>query len=45
MLSSIIYVNVSIVQVQSGATFVRLDKIANPRDGNPALLIQGIKVF
>lgn len=31
----------SIVQAQNGATFVYIDKVTNPRDGNPALLIQG----
>uniref|UniRef100_F6HUX5 Morc S5 domain-containing protein n=1 Tax=Vitis vinifera TaxID=29760 RepID=F6HUX5_VITVI len=27
-------------EIQNGATFVVIDKIPNPRDGNPALLIQ-----
>ncbi|XP_010936621.2 protein MICRORCHIDIA 6 isoform X2 [Elaeis guineensis] len=27
-------------EIQNGATFVIIDKIANPRNGNPALLIQ-----
>lgn len=29
-------------QIQNGATFVIVDKTTNPRDGTPALLIQGI---
>ncbi|GMP30271.1 hypothetical protein CsSME_00005013 [Camellia sinensis var. sinensis] len=28
-------------EIQNGATFVVIDKTTNPRDGNPALLIQG----
>lgn len=31
-----------IFQIQNGATFVAVDKISNPRDESPALLIQGI---
>ncbi|XP_050896228.1 adenosylhomocysteinase-like [Lathyrus oleraceus] len=30
----------SVDEIQNGATFVSVDKISNPRDGNPALLIQ-----
>uniref|UniRef100_A0A803PAA8 Morc S5 domain-containing protein n=1 Tax=Cannabis sativa TaxID=3483 RepID=A0A803PAA8_CANSA len=30
----------AIDEIQNGATFVAVDKILNPRDGNPALLIQ-----
>ncbi|OMO59218.1 hypothetical protein CCACVL1_24991 [Corchorus capsularis] len=30
----------AIDEVQNGATFVYIDKISNPRDGSPALLIQ-----
>lgn len=29
------------MQICNGATFVKLDKIINPRSGSPALLIQG----
>ena len=29
------------LQIQNGASFVIVDKISNPRDGSPALLIQG----
>ena len=32
-------------QIQNGATFVIVDKTSNPRDGSPALLIQGIHLF
>jgi hypothetical protein len=30
----------AIDEIENGATYVRVDKITNPRDGNPALLIQ-----
>ena len=32
-------------EIQNGATFVSVDKISNPRDGSPALLIQGMLVL
>ncbi|KAJ8440306.1 hypothetical protein Cgig2_012742 [Carnegiea gigantea] len=32
----------AIDEIQNGATFVIIDKISNARDGNPALLIQGV---
>lgn len=31
----------SVKQIQNGATSVVVDKTTNPRDGSPALLIQG----
>ena len=33
------------VQIQNGATYVRVDKILSPKDGSPALLAQGNLIF
>ena len=33
------------VQIQNGATYVRVDKILSPKDGTPALLVQGNLIF
>jgi hypothetical protein len=32
-------------QVNNGATFVRVNKFTNPRDGNPSLLVQGFHIY
>jgi hypothetical protein len=32
-------------QVNNGATFVRVNKFKNPRDGNPSLLVQGCHIY
>lgn len=36
---------VPVNQMQSGATFVKVDRIYNAKDNSPALLFQGVVFF